>query len=75
VRLLGKTEEFQHERVLDLIGGLFHDLALGGEAADFLFVAAEGQAFVEGATDLALEFADAPLVGGGFDFVKAAFIG
>jgi hypothetical protein len=40
-----------------------------------LLVAATRKAFVEGTADLALEFADAPLVGGGLDLVDAAFFG
>ena len=75
VRLLGEAEELQDERVLDEIGGFFHDLALGGEAADFFLVPGKGEALVEGGGDLALEFADRPLVGGGFDLVEAALGG
>ena len=37
-------------------------------------MSAEGEAFVKGTGDLALEFADAPLVGGGFDFVEPTFL-
>ena len=57
------------------MGGFFDDLALGGEAADLFRVPAQSEAFVKGAGDLALEFADGPLVGGGFDLVEAAFVG
>jgi hypothetical protein len=57
------------------IGGFFHDLALGGEAAYFFLVPGQGEALVKGGGDLALEFADSPLVGGGFDLVEAALGG
>ncbi len=69
-----ETEELQHERVLDEIGGFFHDLPLGGEAADFFLVPAEGEALVEGAGNLALKLAHAPLVGSGLDLVEAALV-
>jgi hypothetical protein len=64
-----------HRWCWEEMGCFFDDLALGGEAADFLLVAGKSEAFVKGAGDLALEFADGPLVGGGFDLVEAAFVG
>ncbi|MEI6271814.1 MAG: hypothetical protein WCP38_05575 [Chloroflexota bacterium] len=63
-----------HRWCWEEIGGFFHDLALGGESADFFLVLGKGEAFVERTGDLALEFADTPLIGGGFDFIKSAFV-
>ncbi len=64
-----------HRWCWDKIGGFFHDLTLGGEAADFLLIPAEGEALVKRVGDLAAEFTHTPLVGGGFDFVKPALVG
>ena len=49
-------------------GGLDECGESATQAVDLL-VAAKRKAFVEGTADLALEFADAPLVGGGLDLV------
>ena len=58
----------------DEMVGLLHDLALSGESADFFLVPGKGEAFVGRTGDLALEFADTPLIVGGFDFIKSAFV-
>ena len=50
------------------------DLAFGGEAADFLLVAGEGEALVKGAGDLALQLTDTPLIGSGLDLIEAALV-
>jgi hypothetical protein len=42
--------------------------------ANTFLVTAQGQAFVETAVELALEFADGPVLPGGFDFVEATFV-
>ena len=63
-----------HRWCWEEMGGFFHDLVLGGESADFFLVPGKGEAFVERTGDLALEFADTPLIGGGFDFIKSAFV-
>ena len=75
MRAIFETEELQYERVLDEIGGFFHDLALNGEPTDFVFVPTEGETLVEAAGDLPLEFANGPLVGGGLDLVEPALGG
>jgi hypothetical protein len=75
VRTFFEPEEFQNERVLDEVGGFFHDLPLNGESANFVLVAAEGESLVKAAGNLSLEFSHAPLVGGGLDLVKSAFVG
>ena len=64
-----------HRWCWEEIGGFFGSHRWCWEAADFLLVAGKSEAFVKGAGDLALEFADGPLVGGGFDLVEAAFVG
>ena len=61
------------KRILDEISGFLNDLSLLGQAADFFFVAGEGQPFVEGSVDLAAQLAHSPLVGGGFDLVEMTF--
>jgi len=38
-------------------------------------VAAQGQALVKAAVELALEFTNGPILIGGFDFVEAALVG
>ena len=72
---LGEFEEFEDVGIFDDVWGVLDDLALGGEAFDFVGVTAEGKTIVEGSGDLAIEFAGGPLVGGGFDFVEAPFFG
>ena len=56
------------------MGGFLHNLAFSGESADFFLVPGKGEAFVGRTGDLALEFADTPLIGDGFDFIKSAFV-
>jgi hypothetical protein len=46
-----------------------------GKLANTVFVTAQGQAFVQAAVKLALEFAHGPVLAGRFDFVEVAFIG
>jgi hypothetical protein len=73
--MVGKTEEFEHKRIFNKVGGFFDDLPFAGQAANLILVSAKGEALVEGAGNLALELAHAPLVGGGFDLIESAFFG
>jgi hypothetical protein len=70
-----EPEEFEHIRIFDEVGGLLDDLALLGEGFDLVFVTTQGEALKEAAVDLALEFAQTPIVGRGLDFVEATLIG
>ena len=72
VRSVFETKEFQDERVLYEISSFLDNMAFAGQTADLILVPAEGKALVEGTGDLALEFAHAPLVCGGFDLVEFA---
>ena len=72
--VLLQAKEFQDERTLEQIGRVFDNLAFAGETANSFFIAAQGKSFVERAADLALQLADAPTVGFGFDLVEAAFV-
>ena len=51
------------------------NLPLACQLADALFVATQCKSFVEAAVELALEFAQCPVLAGGFDFVEAALVG
>ena len=73
--LLVETEEFEDERILQDVFGLRDDLPLAGEAFYAGFVAAEGEALVEGGGFLAAEFGERPAFVGGFNLVKAALVG
>ena len=73
--LLVEAEEFEDERILQDVFGLRDDLPLAGEAFDARFVAAEGEAVVEGGGFLAAEFGERPAFVGGFNLVKAALVG
>jgi hypothetical protein len=44
------------------------------QAGKSVFVAAEGQALIQAAVELALEFAKGPVLAGSFNFVEVAFI-
>jgi hypothetical protein len=72
---LVEAEEFEDERLLEQVARLGDGLAFLGEAADAVFVAAQGQALVEAGIELAAEFADGPVLGGSFDFVEASLVG
>ncbi len=50
------------------------DLPLLGELAYAVLVAAQGQSLVQAALELAAQFTQCPVLVGGFDFIKAAFI-
>ena len=63
-----------HRWCWEEIGGFLHNLAFSGESADFFLVPGKGEAFLGRTGDLALEFADTPLIGDGFDFRKSAFV-
>ena len=63
-----------HRWCWEEIGGFLHNLAFSGESADFFLVPGKGEAFLGRTGDLALEFADTPLIGDGFDFIKSAFV-
>ena len=65
----------EDERLLEEISRVFDGVAVAGEAADAALVAAEVEALVKAKIELAAEFADGPVLGGGFDFVKAALVG
>jgi hypothetical protein len=73
--VVGEAKEFENEWIFNKVGSFFHDLSFAGQAANLILVSAKGEALVERAGDLALEFANAPLVGGGFDLVESAFFG
>lgn len=54
---LGEFEEFEDVGIFNDVAGVLNDLALGGEAFDFVGVTAEGETIVEGCGDLSIEFA------------------
>jgi len=45
-----------------------------GQLSNAILVATQGQALVQAALKLAAQFAQRPVLVGGFDFIKAAFI-
>ena len=74
-RLLVEAEELQDQRLFQQVIDALHDLPFVSQLADAVFVPAEREAFVKTAVELALEFADFPILRGGFDLVEAALIG
>ena len=52
--------QLQHQRLFQQVLGPADDLPLLGQLANAVFVAAQGQAFVQAAVELALEFAHGP---------------
>jgi hypothetical protein len=72
--LFRQTQKFQHQRLFEQVLGLTDDLPLSGKLANAVFVAAEGQAFIQAAVELALEFAKGPVLAGSLNFVEASLI-
>ena len=74
-RLRFRAQELKHERLLEHIPDGLHDFAFLHELADARLVAAEGEALVEAAVELAFQLLEGPILTGGFDLVEATLIG
>ena len=73
--MLLQTQKFQYERVLDEVGGFFHDLPLDCQATDLVLVPAKCKSLVETAGNLSLQFSHAPMSGSGLDLVETSLGG
>ena len=71
-RLLAQAEELQHHGSLDHVLGAADALALTGEGADLIGVAAHREALVEQLGDLALQLTGGSALPSGLDLVEAA---
>jgi hypothetical protein len=71
---LVQPEELQNQGLLQQVAWPADGLTFLGEPANTCFVTAEGQAFVEAGFELALEFAECPVLFSSFDLVEAALI-
>ncbi len=72
---LVQAEELEDQGFLEQVARLRHGLAFPGEAADAVFVAAEGQALVEAGVELATEFAHGPVLRAGFYLIETKLVG
>ena len=72
---LVQTEELQHQRFLEQVARVADGLPFVCEPANAFFVTAESEALVEAGVELALEFADCPVLLTGFNLVEAALAG
>jgi hypothetical protein len=72
---LVEAEEFEDQWLLEQVDRPGDGLSFLGVAANAVFVATGGKALVEAGIELAAEFANGPVLGGGFDFVEAALVG
>ena len=70
-----QAEELKHERLLQQILRSDDDLTFLGELADAFLVPAEREALVEAGGFLTLQLRHGPSGVGGFDLVKATFVG
>lgn len=70
-----QIQEFQDTGAFDGVSRLRQGVSLHRQAQDFLFVAAEGQSFVDGCIDLTLEVPYAPIAGVSFDLVESTLRG
>ncbi len=71
--LFGRAEELQDQRLLEEVQRLADDLPFP-RPPNALLVAAQGQTFVQAAVELAPQFAQVPVLVGGFDFVETALV-
>lgn len=72
---LVQADEFEDEWFFENVGRVGDDLAFLRQPADARLVPAEGEALIETAVELALQFADGPVLRGGLNFIEAAFVG
>src|ERR1017187_330773 len=69
-----QAEELQNQGFLEQVARLGDGLAFAREAANALFVPAEGEALVEARVELALEVTDGPVLFGGLYLVETALV-
>src|ERR1017187_2351331 len=72
---LVQAEKLQDQGFLQQVARLHDGLAFPREPTDTLFIAAEGEAFVEAGIELALELAYRPVLFGGFYLIETALVG
>src|SRR5690242_12089946 len=69
---LRQAKELQNQRLLEQIVRPLDGVTVAREPANACFVAAESEALVQAGIELALQFADCPILLAGFDFVETA---